>query len=121
MPNQLGTSVLASDGETNDELLVQYGQIAGDIVANFISQKWKNINYVDTPIRGGTIKVKRMKSATSQPYGTARTAREGNALQNNGVDVKIEQFGHPKRLDETVAGAVDRAKQAQKGNEYGFG
>src|SRR3989344_1950195 len=38
-----------------------------------------------------------------------------------GVDVKIEQFGHPKTLDETVAGAVDRAKQAYKGNDYGFG
>ena len=38
-----------------------------------------------------------------------------------GVDIKIEQFGHPKTLDETVAGAVDRAKQAYKGNDYGFG
>ncbi|MEK7093111.1 MAG: inosine/xanthosine triphosphatase, partial [Patescibacteria group bacterium] len=38
-----------------------------------------------------------------------------------GVDVKIEQFGHPKSLDETVSGAVDRAKQAFKGNDYGFG
>ena len=38
-----------------------------------------------------------------------------------GVDVKIEQFGHPKSLDETVAGAVDRAKQAFAGHEYGFG
>ncbi len=39
----------------------------------------------------------------------------------NGVDVAIEQFGHPKSLDETVAGAVDRAKQAQVGHNYGFG
>lgn len=38
-----------------------------------------------------------------------------------GVDVQIEQFGHPKSLDETVAGAVDRAKQAQADNDYGFG
>ena len=38
-----------------------------------------------------------------------------------GVDVHIEQFGHPKSLEETVAGAVDRAKQAHKGNDYGFG
>lgn len=38
-----------------------------------------------------------------------------------GVDVKIEQFGHPKNLDETVEGAVDRAKQAYVGNDYGFG
>jgi len=38
-----------------------------------------------------------------------------------GVDVKIKQFGHPKSLEETVAGAVDRAKQAHKGHDYGFG
>ncbi len=38
-----------------------------------------------------------------------------------GVDVKIEQFGHPKSLEETVAGAVDRAKQAYMNNDYGFG
>ncbi len=38
-----------------------------------------------------------------------------------GVDVQIDQFGHPKSLEETVAGAVDRAKQAFVGNDYGFG
>jgi len=38
-----------------------------------------------------------------------------------GVDVQVEQFGHPKSLDETVAGAVDRAKQAYEGRDYGFG
>lgn len=39
----------------------------------------------------------------------------------SGVDVKKEEFGHPKSLEETVAGAVDRAKQACVGNDYGFG
>ncbi len=38
-----------------------------------------------------------------------------------GVAVHIEQFGHPKSLAETVAGAVDRAKQACVGHDYGFG
>ena len=38
-----------------------------------------------------------------------------------GVDVRIEQFGHPKGLEEVVAGAVDRAKQAHAGHDYGFG
>lgn len=38
-----------------------------------------------------------------------------------GMDIQIEEFGHPKNLEETVAGAVDRAKQAYIGNEYGFG
>lgn len=38
-----------------------------------------------------------------------------------GVEVQIEQFGHPKDLEATVAGAVDRARQAQIGRDYGFG
>jgi inosine/xanthosine triphosphatase len=38
-----------------------------------------------------------------------------------GIAVKIDEFGHPKSLDETVAGAIDRAKQAWVGNDYGFG
>ncbi len=38
-----------------------------------------------------------------------------------GIAVKVEEFGHPKSLEETVEGAVNRAKQAYVGNEYGFG
>ncbi len=38
-----------------------------------------------------------------------------------GVEINIEQFGHPKNLEETVAGAVDRARQAYVGHDYGFG
>ncbi len=38
-----------------------------------------------------------------------------------GVEVQIEEFGHPKNISETVEGAVARAKQAQKGNDLGFG
>ena len=30
-------------------------------------------------------------------------------------------FGHPKSIEETVAGAIDRAKQAYKNHDYGFG
>jgi inosine/xanthosine triphosphatase len=29
-----------------------------------------------------------------------------------GVEVNVETFGHPKSLDETINGAIDRAKQA---------
>lgn len=37
------------------------------------------------------------------------------------VDVKKEEFGHPKSLEEVVSGAVDRAKQAYINHDYGFG
>jgi inosine/xanthosine triphosphatase len=38
-----------------------------------------------------------------------------------GVAVQIEEFGHPKTMEETVAGAVDRAKQAHAGHDLGVG
>ena len=38
-----------------------------------------------------------------------------------GVDVAVEEFGHPKDLDETVSGAIARAKAAFPGSDYGFG
>jgi inosine/xanthosine triphosphatase len=38
-----------------------------------------------------------------------------------GVEVEIDQFGHPKNLEETVIGAVNRAKQAYASRDYGFG
>jgi inosine/xanthosine triphosphatase len=44
-----------------------------------------------------------------------------DAAEIEGVDVKIEEFGHPKSIDETVPGAVDRAKQAHADRDYGFG
>ncbi|MEK7602179.1 MAG: DUF84 family protein [Patescibacteria group bacterium] len=37
------------------------------------------------------------------------------------VAVQVEEFGHPKSILETVEGAIDRAKQAYEGNDYGFG
>lgn len=38
-----------------------------------------------------------------------------------GVDVKVELFGHPKNLKETIEGAVERAKQAFINCNYSFG
>ena len=38
-----------------------------------------------------------------------------------GVDVKVEEFGHPKNIKETVEGAINRAKQAFINHDYGFG
>jgi inosine/xanthosine triphosphatase len=38
-----------------------------------------------------------------------------------GVAVEVEEFGHPKTLDETIDGAIERAKQAYVGHEYGIG
>jgi inosine/xanthosine triphosphatase len=39
----------------------------------------------------------------------------------SGVEVQVEEFGHPKNMEEVTQGAVDRAKQALIGNDFGFG
>lgn len=38
-----------------------------------------------------------------------------------GVDAVTDIFGHPKSAEETVNGAIQRAKKAYEGNDYGFG
>lgn len=38
-----------------------------------------------------------------------------------GVDVQIEQFGHPIGIEAVVTGAMDRAKQAFKNSDLSFG
>ena len=44
-----------------------------------------------------------------------------SAASVEGVAVDVEEFGHPRSAEETVDGAVSRAKQAQAGRDYGFG
>lgn len=38
-----------------------------------------------------------------------------------GVDAVTDVFGHPKSIEETVEGAIARAKKAWEGHAYGFG
>ena len=38
-----------------------------------------------------------------------------------GVDVKVDLFGHPKTLKDTISGAIDRAKQAFVDCDFSFG
>lgn len=38
-----------------------------------------------------------------------------------GIDVQIELFGHPKSIEETVRGAIERAKKAYGDCDYSFG
>lgn len=38
-----------------------------------------------------------------------------------GIDAKVEEFGHPKTLEETITGAKERAKNVFNGAKLGFG
>lgn len=101
MTPQKARDVLASDGVTLDDLLIVYGRIQSTIYADFVFRQLVNTNYTDEPVRGGTVRVRRMKSAVSQDYGTARAAGEGNSQENNGVDVKVDT---DKEIAEEVQG-----------------
>lgn len=52
------------------------------------------------------------------------TVRDYSLFANaevRGVAVDVELFGHPKTLDETVAGALERAKKAFRDCDYSVG
>jgi inosine/xanthosine triphosphatase len=38
-----------------------------------------------------------------------------------GIDAAVDLFGHPKNIEETVKGAIDRAKNAYNNCDYSFG
>jgi inosine/xanthosine triphosphatase len=38
-----------------------------------------------------------------------------------GVSVSVEEFGHPKNIEETITGAIERAKKAFRNCDYSFG
>jgi inosine/xanthosine triphosphatase len=42
-------------------------------------------------------------------------------LEVTGVAVIVDEFGHPKSLEETITGAIKRAKGSFQGCEYSFG
>ncbi len=44
-----------------------------------------------------------------------------SSAEVQGVDVDIEEFGHPKTLESTIEGAIDRAKQAYKDCDLSVG
>lgn len=88
MDLQKANNIVDAQGNP-DDLMLQYGQIIDRISAGTVYRDLVNTNYIDTPVRGGTIQVRRMKSSTSQAYGTARTSGTGNQLKNDKPTVKI--------------------------------
>jgi inosine/xanthosine triphosphatase len=65
----------------------------------------------------------------SQNKGKVAAVRDTVALYPNlfpdaevtGVDVQVELYGHPKNIEETVAGAIERARQAFVDCAYSVG
>jgi len=83
-------NIFLNSDATKDVLSRRYGEVAGTIASTPLSMRLKNTSFDGEASRGGTVKVYRLKTSISQSYGTARAAGEGDALQNNGVDIKID-------------------------------
>jgi inosine/xanthosine triphosphatase len=61
------------------------------------------------------VKLQGVKDTFSQYKGTFPK------VEIRGVEVNIEEFGHPQGIDQIMNGAIDRAKQAYRDSDLGIG
>ena len=73
----------------NDYLAEQYGAVIANVQKTCISQALKNNALSGTP-GAGTYEAKRFANKTSNAYGTARAAREGQAVKAQPVVVSVD-------------------------------
>ena len=76
-----------------DQLAETYGEVIEAVQKAAISEQIKNKNYSGDPATGST-EIDRFKNATVNDYGTARTAGNGDALDNTGkvtVNVNVDK------------------------------
>ena len=79
------------EGEAvKDKLAETYGEVLEAIQKSAISEQIKNKNYSGDPATG-SVEIDRFKNSAVNDYGTARTAGNGVALDNNGkVTVAVD-------------------------------
>lgn len=80
--------IVISDGETLDALMEKYAEVQDMVQKSAVSEALKNTNLSGDP-EAGSVVARRMATSVSQALGTARTAGEGNKLQNNGVTINL--------------------------------
>jgi hypothetical protein len=90
MAKQDALSIFLSDGTTEDTLRESYAEIVDMIQKSAISSQIKNVNLSGDP-ESGSVEVRRLMTAASQAYGTARTAGAGDEVSNNGVTINLDQ------------------------------
>lgn len=83
-------NVFASNGVTAEKLAESYAEVLDMIQRSAISMQLKNTNFSGDPT-SGSVEVRRLMTAGSQAYGTARTAGAGDAVKNNGVTINLDQ------------------------------
>ena len=90
MAKQDALNIFLSNGSTEDKLTESYSELVDMIQKGAISSQIKNVNLSGDP-ESGSVEVRRLMTAASQVYGTARTAQGGDAIKNNGVTINLDQ------------------------------
>ncbi len=89
MAKEDALNIFLSNGSTLDTLMESYAEVVDMVQKSSISSQLKNVNISGDP-QGGSVEVRRLLTAVSQAYGTARTAGEGDAILNGGVTVNLD-------------------------------
>ena len=78
------------DGSSDGKMLLKeaYDGVIENVQKGTVSSKIKNTDLSGDPT-AGTVEAKRFVNASSQPYGTARTAAKGTAVKGKTVTVPI--------------------------------
>ena len=79
------------DGSSDGKMLLKeaYDGVIANVQKGTVSSKIKNTDLSGDPT-AGTVEAKRFVNASSQPYGTARTASKGTAVKGKTVTVAID-------------------------------
>ena len=80
------------DGSDSGKMLLKeaYDGVIENVQKNTVSSRIKNTDLSGDP-DSGTVEAKRFANASSQDYGTARTAGKGNAVKGKTVTIAINQ------------------------------
>lgn len=83
-------SIFQADGSTAESLTESYANIIDQVQKSAISVALKNTEVSGDP-QSGSVEVRRLETSLVRSYGTARTAGEGDKINNNGVTVNLDQ------------------------------
>lgn len=103
MPRTRAISLLEGLGQ-NAELSEIYGVVIESIKKETLSQFLKSQNYTGNPA-AGSVEFRRFVNSRSQPYGTARAAGRGDAVQAPPVTLNLDQ--HEEIVEEVAKFDLD--------------
>lgn len=88
---QNALSVTYKNASDKDKLQVVFGVMLKNLMRAADYSALVNRNYSQNPVKGGSVHVDRMAFATVRDYLTAHGNGKGDAPQNNGIDILVNQ------------------------------